>query len=67
MDPEELKRQSRGISADMSPAAINRRLDMLGQLHEVWELLRSARRIGPAIRSDAVAEDPPRHRPDERR
>lgn len=41
------KARSRGISSDMSPAALERRLEIMAQLYEVWLLLRTARRIGP--------------------
>ena len=34
MNPEEAKKKSRGISQDMSPEAISRRLDIASQLFE---------------------------------
>lgn len=63
MDPEDQKRRSRGISRDMSPGSISRRLEVMGQLHEVWQLLRRARRIGPVEVPGTVREpSPPRCR-----
>lgn len=59
MDPEEMKRRSRGISDDMSPDAIARRLDIVNELHRVWQTLRQARRIGPVGPADTVAEPRP--------
>ncbi len=51
---------SRGVSTDMSPAALERRLEKVGQLYEVWQLLRTARRVGPvATPADRVGEAPP--------
>ena len=47
MDPREMKRRGRGISDDMSPQAIARRLDLVGELWRLWRTLRAARRIGP--------------------
>ena len=47
MDPEEMKRRGRGISDDMSPAAIARRIDIVAGLHRTWQVLRQARRSGP--------------------
>jgi hypothetical protein len=47
MDPDEMKRRSRGDSSDMSPLAIERRLRIVGELYRVWRTLRQARRIGP--------------------
>ncbi len=64
MDPEELKRRGRGISDDMSPDAIGRRIDIVGQLHRMWQLLRHAQRVGPVQAADQpadrVAEPEPR-------
>jgi hypothetical protein len=47
MDAAELERRSRGISRDMSPSAVARRIRIVGDLHEVWQFLRTARRLGP--------------------
>jgi hypothetical protein len=38
------KSLSRGNSRDMSPGAINSRLDKVADLYELWKLLRTARR-----------------------
>ncbi len=63
MDPEEMKRRSRGISSDMSPAAITRRLEIAAELYQVWRSFRTARRIGPVIeqvvRNKEVIEELP--------
>ncbi len=48
MKPEEHKSKSRGISRDMSPEAISRRLDILVELHEVAQALANAKRVGKA-------------------
>lgn len=56
MDPEELKRRGRGISDDMSPAAIGKRIEIVGQLHRMWQLLRQAQRVGPMQPADQPAD-----------
>ena len=38
------KSLSRGNSRDMSPAAIDGRLDKVADLYELWKLLRTAKR-----------------------
>jgi hypothetical protein len=38
------KSLSRGNSRDMSPGAINSRLDKVADLYELWKLLRTAKR-----------------------
>ena len=40
------KRSGRGISADMSPEAIEKRFDILVQLNELCGMLATAERIG---------------------
>ncbi len=60
MKPEEHKSKSRGISRDMSPEAISRRLDILVELHEVARALANAKRIGKAEPGPA-----PRRQPDD--
>lgn len=64
MDPKDLKRRGRGISDDMSPDAIGKRIDIVGQLHRMWQLLRHAQRVGPVQPADhpadQVAEPEPR-------
>lgn len=39
------KTLSRGYSRDMSSAAINRRLDKVAELYELWKFLRTGKRI----------------------
>lgn len=63
MDPEEMKRRGRGISDDMSPEAIARRIEIVGQLHRTWQMLRHAQRIGPVEPPDQVAEPEREFRP----
>ena len=41
------KALSRGNGRDMSPAAIDGRLDKVAELYELWKLLRTARRLTP--------------------
>jgi hypothetical protein len=50
-DPD--KRVSRGVSFDISPAAIEHRLERVRQLYEVWLLLRTAKRLGPVVGGSA--------------
>lgn len=57
MNEPDAKDRSRGISPDMSPQALERRLELMSQLYEVWQLLRTAKRIHPA--EDHVAEPSP--------
>jgi hypothetical protein len=44
---ESLKSRSRGTSRDMSPDAINRRLDIVDELREFALELRESTRLGP--------------------
>jgi len=46
MTPDEAKRLSRGISSDMSPEAISRRLDIVSQLFQLGSALTRAKYIG---------------------
>jgi hypothetical protein len=46
MTPEEAKRLSRGISSDMSPEAISRRLEIVSQLFRLGSALSRAKYIG---------------------
>ena len=39
------KSLSRGYSRDMSSAAIQRRLDKVAELYELWKVLRTGKRI----------------------
>ena len=54
MDAHEMKRRGRGISRDMSPEGIARRLDIVGELWRMWRVLRQARPIGPVQARDAT-------------
>ncbi len=55
-DPDP-KERSRGVSFDMSSAAMEHRLEIMAQLYDVWLLLRTAKRIGPV--GEHVAESEP--------
>ena len=59
MNADEAKRRSRGESTDMSPEAIGQRIAIAGELHDLWQWLRRAERIGPVERADALAEPRP--------
>ena len=61
MDADEMKRRSRGISNDMSPEAIARRIDIVGELWRMWQVLRHAKRIGPVVPPDQAGQrgEPP--------
>ena len=48
MKPEEMKNISRGVSGDMSPDAIARRLDIASELYDLAKSLSKATRIGPS-------------------
>lgn len=48
------KSLSRGISADMSPEAILRRLEIVDELRELAKDLQSAKRLGPLESLDSV-------------
>lgn len=56
---DDLEAASRGISDDMSAAAIARRIDIVGQLFRLWRTLRQAQRVEDVGRGDAVAEPRP--------
>jgi len=45
---QQAKSQSRGVSCDMSPEAILRRLDIVDELRELAKDLQNAKRLGPA-------------------
>ncbi len=47
MEMDESKALSRGISADMSPAAIERRLEIVDELRELSMELAGAKWLGP--------------------
>lgn len=46
LTPEEAKRLSRGISTDMSPEAVSRRLEIAGELFELAAWLGKAKYVG---------------------
>jgi len=46
------KTLSRGYSRNMSPAAIERRLDKVAELYELWKFLRTGKRV---VRCQAAA------------
>ncbi len=52
MDPDEMKRRSRGISSDMSPEAIAKRFAILADLYDLWRDFRAAKRIGPVVEAE---------------
>ena len=52
--PAERKDLSRGISSDMSPEAVTRRLDLVDELRELAEELATAKRLGPVIRDPEI-------------
>jgi hypothetical protein len=54
MDPT--KSKSRGISGDMSPAAVERRLEMVDELRELALDLSRAERLGPVSSQQPVVE-----------
>jgi hypothetical protein len=56
MDPT--KSKSRGISCDMSPSAIERRLETVDELRELALDLSRAERLGPVRSQHAVVETP---------
>lgn len=57
MNEPDAKDRSRGLSTDMSSQALERRLEIMSQLYEVWLLLRTAKRVGPVAGN--VAEPAP--------
>ncbi len=46
-DLQSAKRQSRGVSSDMSAAAVLHRLEIVDELMELGEKLQKAKRLGP--------------------
>lgn len=48
------KDRSRGVSCDMSPAAVLRRLDIVDELRELAMELQNAKRLGP-LKADRPA------------
>ena len=56
MDPT--KSKSRGISCDMSQAAVERRLETVDELRELALDLSRAERLGPVRSKQAVVEMP---------
>lgn len=55
-DADTLKSRSRGISQDMSPDAINRRLDIVDELREFAIELRDSTRHGPLGKNLVTAD-----------
>jgi hypothetical protein len=49
---QQAKSQSRGVSCDMSPEAILRRLDIVDELRELAKELQNAKRLGPVNEYD---------------
>ena len=56
MTDQDLRSLSRGMSRDMSPAAIARRLDIVGDLRELAITLATAQRIGTKEQASKAAE-----------
>jgi hypothetical protein len=56
MDPT--KSKSRGISCDMSPAAVERRLETVDELRELALDLSQAERLGPVKSQQTVVKIP---------
>ncbi len=54
MDPDEMKRRSRGISSDMSPEAIDKRFAIVAELYDLWRDFRAAKRIGPVVEAEEL-------------
>lgn len=54
---QQAKSQSRGVSCDMSPEAILRRLDIVDELRELAKDLQNAKRLGP-LRSEQPRPSP---------
>jgi hypothetical protein len=52
------KSKSRGISCDMSPAAVERRLEIVDELRELALELSRAERLGPVESKLAVSKEP---------
>ncbi|MEZ6134073.1 MAG: hypothetical protein R3C53_04085 [Pirellulaceae bacterium] len=65
MDPTKAK--SRGIDNDMSPASVERRLEMVDQLRELAVELGKAKRLGPIEKTEAASEAPGTYATDENR
>jgi hypothetical protein len=57
MNADEMKRRSRGISADMSPEAILRRLEIVDELRSLTLFLGKSEKIEDA-KSDGQKESP---------
>jgi hypothetical protein len=53
------KSLSRGNSRDMSPGAINSRLDKVADLYELWKLLRTANRLNGGETSAGTSQCDP--------
>lgn len=60
MTPDDAKRLSRGISNDMSPEAISRRLDIMSELFRLNSALSKAQYVGKVtdVRKARLAAQP---------
>lgn len=58
LDMDPTKSKSRGVSCDMSPAAVERRLELVDELRELALDLSRAERLGP-VNSQQAVEEPP--------
>lgn len=56
LTPEEVKNKSRGHSSDMSPEAIYRRLQILGELHEFGFFLK---KLKPVMKTQPLENHDP--------
>lgn len=59
---KDVKEQSRGASCDMSPDAVERRLEIVDELRELARELQNAKRLGPIDpieKRPGLASDPP--------
>jgi hypothetical protein len=54
ISPSECKDRSRGISVDMSPEAVARRIDIVDELRELAHELVNAKRLGPLVAKDKL-------------
>ncbi len=59
-NPQDAKAHARGFSNDMSPEAISRRLEIVGELNRLCEYLGKAT---PITRKENLETETPRNRP----
>lgn len=62
--PDRDKTTSRGISRDMSPGAIGRRLDIVSELRALAQSLGTARKTAENANGEARQSDAPEHSAD---